>query len=86
VAQASLESEQLLHVVGDLRGGFAELGAVGGIERLDRGEGVVLVLSGPNIRRSVTGSPINSHHVTHPTHCPGNKADIDSRSNACKYN
>jgi hypothetical protein len=35
------EREQLVEIVGDLRDGFAELGAVGELERRDRAAGVV---------------------------------------------
>jgi hypothetical protein len=44
-----VEREQLVKVIGDLRGGLGELRAVGGIERLRRGPGVVLVLGAPDL-------------------------------------
>ena len=44
-----VEREQLLSVIGDLRGGLRELRAVGGAECPDRGEGVLLVLGAPDL-------------------------------------
>ena len=44
-----VEREQLVQVLGDLRGGLRELGAVADLEGLDRGEGVVLVLGAPDL-------------------------------------
>ena len=45
-----VERQELLDVVGDLRDRLGELRAVGGGERLDRVEGVVAVLSAPDLR------------------------------------
>src|SRR5258705_5111844 len=48
-----VEGQQLVSVVGDLRGGLGELRAVGGAERLDRGQGVGLVLGAPDLREGL---------------------------------
>ena len=39
-----VERQQLVQVIGDLRDGLAELGAVGELERRDRAAGVLAVL------------------------------------------
>jgi hypothetical protein len=44
-----VEGPQLGGVVGDLRGGLGELGAVGGLEGVDRGPGMVFVLGAPDL-------------------------------------
>jgi hypothetical protein len=44
-----VERQQLVEVVGDLRGGLGELGAVGGLERCDGGEGVLLIFGVPDL-------------------------------------
>ena len=43
-----VEREQLVQIIGDLRGGLRELRAVGGVERLGRLPGVRLVLGAPD--------------------------------------
>jgi hypothetical protein len=44
-----IERQQLVLVVGDLRGGLGELDSVGGLECLDGGAGVRLVLCAPDL-------------------------------------
>ena len=48
-----VERQQLLEVVGDLRGGLGELRAVGGVECLRRGAGVLLVLGVPDLAQGL---------------------------------
>jgi hypothetical protein len=48
-----VEREQLIHVVGDLRGGRGELRPVDGTEGLHRGQGVLLVFSTPDLRQGL---------------------------------
>ena len=55
LARVVVERQQLVRVVGDLRGGLGELRAVGGPESLHRGEGVRLVLQGSGVFR---GCPV----------------------------
>jgi hypothetical protein len=49
LARVVEERQQLVLVVGDLRGCLGELGAVSTLEGLDRGPGVVLVLGAPDL-------------------------------------
>jgi hypothetical protein len=49
LAREVVEGEQLVEVVGDLRDGLAELGAVGELERGDSAAGVVAVLGVPDL-------------------------------------
>src|SRR5262245_7987405 len=46
-----VESQQLPHAAGDLRGCLGELGAIGGLERPHRCEGGGLVLGAPDLRQ-----------------------------------
>ncbi len=48
-----VDREQDIDVVGDLRGGLAELRPVGGIEGGDGGQGVPLVLGVPDLREGL---------------------------------
>jgi hypothetical protein len=55
LGRAVVEREQLVEVIGDLRGGPRELRLIGGIEGLRRGPGVVLVLGEGLLRGRVGG-------------------------------
>jgi len=48
-----IERQQLVKVAADLRGGLGELRSVGSLERLRRGEGVLLVFGGPDLRQGL---------------------------------
>jgi hypothetical protein len=54
-----VEREQLVHVVGDLRDGLAELGAVGQLERSDPAAGVLAVLSVPDLGQGTLGTRVS---------------------------
>jgi hypothetical protein len=49
LGRVAVEREQLVHVVGDLRGRFGELGAVGQFEGGHGAAGVVAVLGVPDL-------------------------------------
>ena len=48
-----VEREQLVEIIGEFGDGLGELRAVGGLEGLDRGAGVVLVLGAPDLRQGL---------------------------------
>lgn len=50
LARVVVEREQLVEVIGDLRGGLGELRPVSGVKRIRRGPRVVLVLGTPDFR------------------------------------
>jgi hypothetical protein len=68
LARVVEERQQFFHVVGDLRGGLGELGAIGGGEGLHRRAGVVLVFGAPDLgqgflRARVSGLGQRGQHV-----------------------
>ena len=75
-----VEGQQLLQVVGDLRGGLGELRPVGGLESLHRGEGVRLVLGVPDLRQGLLRARVRGldsaperWRLVEPAHCPSSR-------------
>ena len=53
-----VEGEQFVEIVGDLRDGLGELGAVAELERGDGAAGMVAVLGVPDLRESLLGAGV----------------------------
>jgi hypothetical protein len=74
LARVVVEREQLVQIVGELRDGLGELGAIGSLERLHCRAGVVLVLGAPDLGQGLLRGRVRG--LGQPGPSPGTTVSI----------